>query len=64
MRLFQPTGIDVGVNSFLTSGYGGQTLESLALPGEGNPFDWITGFPVCSYVTASFTYHFRRVGLR
>jgi hypothetical protein len=56
--------VDVGVNFFLASGYGGQTLENLALPGEGNPFERITGFPLRSYVTASIRYHFRRAGLR
>ncbi|PYT21039.1 MAG: hypothetical protein DMG57_40060 [Acidobacteria bacterium] len=60
VRPFQSKGIDVGVNFFIASGYGGQTLETLSLPGEGEPFERITGFPLRSYVTASFTYHFRR----
>ena len=45
-------GIDIGVNFFLASGYGGQTLETLVLPGEGEPFERITGFPPRSSVTA------------
>jgi hypothetical protein len=60
IRPFESKGIDVGLNFFLASGYGGQTLETLALAGEGSPFERITGFPLKSYVTASFTYHFRR----
>src|ERR1035438_3893113 len=64
VRPFQNKGIDVGVNFFVASGYGGQTLETLALPGEGDPFERITGFPLRSYVTASFTYYFRRAGFR
>ena len=64
MRSFHSKGIDVGVNFFLASGYGGQTLETLAVGGEGTPFERITGFPLRSYVTASFTYHFRRAGFR
>ena len=60
MRPFASKGIDVGLNLYLVSGYGGQTLERLALPGEGDPFERITGFPLKSYVTASFTYHFRQ----
>ena len=60
VRPFQSKGIDLGVNFFIASGYGGQTLETLSLPGEGEPFERITGFPLRSYVTASFTYHFRR----
>ena len=54
LRPFERQGIDVGVNFLWASGYGGQTLESLALPGEGEPFERITGFPIRSYVTASF----------
>src|SRR5262249_25500693 len=60
IRPFQSKGIDVGLNFFIASGYGGQTLETLALPGEASPFKRITGLPLKSYVTASFTYHFRR----
>ncbi|MGI8743854.1 MAG: hypothetical protein ACR2NN_15025 [Bryobacteraceae bacterium] len=60
VRPFVSKGFDIGMNLFIASGYGGQTLESLALPGEGDPFERVTGFPLRSYVTASFTYHFRR----
>ncbi len=60
IRPFESKGIDVGVNFLIASGYGGQTLESLALPGEGSPFERITGIHLKSYATASFTYHFRR----
>jgi len=59
IRPFESTGIDIGVNFFIAGGYGGQTLETLALPGEGAPFERITGFPLKSYVTASLTYRFR-----
>ena len=60
VRPFESKGFDLGLNFSLASGYGGQTLENLALPGEGGPFERVTGFPLRSYVTASFTYHFRR----
>lgn len=60
IRPFPSKGFDIGVNTFIVSGYGGQTLETLALPGEGSPFERITGFPLKSYVSASFTYYFRR----
>jgi hypothetical protein len=59
IRPFESAGIDVGVNFFIASGYGGQTLETLALPGEGEPFERITGFPLRPYVTASLSYRFR-----
>ncbi len=64
LRPFPSKGIDVGLNIFIASGYGGQTVETLALPGEGNPFDRVTGFPLRSYVSASLTYHFRRSATR
>ena len=60
MRPFARQGFDVGLNFLIASGYGGQTLETLALPGETEAFERITGFRLKSYVTASFTYHFRR----
>ena len=60
IRPFESKGIDVGLNFFIATGYGGQTLETLALPGEALPFERITGLPRKSYVTASFTYHFRK----
>lgn len=60
IRPFASKGIDVGVNFLIAGGYGGQTLETLALPGEASPFERITGLPLKSYLTASFTYHFRR----
>ena len=60
MRRFDSRGLDVGLSLFLASGYGGQTVENLALPGEAAPFDRITGFPLKPYVTASLTYHFGR----
>jgi hypothetical protein len=59
VRPFESKGIDLGMNFLIARGYGGQTLETLALAGEGAPFERITGFPLRSYVTASFTYHFR-----
>jgi hypothetical protein len=60
VRPFESKGIEVGLNFLIARGYGGQTLETLALPGETVPFERITGYPLKSYVTASLTYHFRR----
>jgi hypothetical protein len=60
VRPFPSKGFDIGVNVFVASGYGGQTLETLACPGEATPFERITGFPLKSYVSASFTYYLRR----
>ena len=60
VRQFESKGIDLGLNLFIASGYGGQTVETLALPGEGEPFDRLTGFPLRSYITGSITYRLRR----
>ena len=60
VRPFPSRGFDIGINALIAAGYGGQTLETLSLPGEGSPFERITGFPLKSYVSASFTYYFRR----
>jgi|SRR5579859_412275 len=59
IRPFPRKGVDLGVNVFVAKGFGGQTLETLALPEEGSPFERITGFLLKSYVSVSFTYHFR-----
>ncbi len=59
VRRFEKKGIDAGLNFLIVSGYGGQTLEAIALPNESSPFERITGFPLRSYVAASFTYNFR-----
>ena len=64
LRPFASAGIDLGVNFLIASGYGGQTVETIALPGESEPFDRVTGFPLRSYVSVSATYHFRRSGTR
>jgi Carboxypeptidase regulatory-like domain len=60
VRPFPSRGFDIGINALIAAGYGGQTLETLSLPGEGSPYERITGFPLKSYVSASFTYYFRR----
>ncbi|MBI3940159.1 MAG: TonB-dependent receptor [Acidobacteria bacterium] len=62
LRSFENNGMDIGINFLLTQGYAGQTLETLALPGESGPFERIAGFPLKSYVTVSWTYRFGRAG--
>ncbi|HZQ24541.1 MAG TPA: TonB-dependent receptor [Terriglobales bacterium] len=59
-RPFEKLGIEAGLNFLLSSGYGGQTLETLALPGEAVPFERVTGLPLKSYVTASINFQLRR----
>ena len=60
-RSFAEGRLDAGVNFLVADGYTGQTVESLALPGEtGAPFSRIVGVPLKSYVSVSFAYHFGR----
>jgi hypothetical protein len=60
VRSFQGGKIQTGVHFQLASGYTGQTTEVLALPGEGEPFERVTGIYIPSYATASFSYRFGR----
>jgi hypothetical protein len=58
-RSFAEGRFDAGVNFLIAEGYTGQTVESLALPGQtGAPFSRIVGVPLKSYVSVSFAYHF------
>ena len=60
-RSFAEGRFDVAVNFLLAGGFTGQTVESLALPGETRgPFSRIVGVPLKSCVSASFAYHFGR----
>jgi hypothetical protein len=60
VRQFMRGKFDAGVHFQIASGYTGQTTEVLALPGEGDPFERVTGVYIPSYATASFVYHFGR----
>jgi hypothetical protein len=51
---------DAGVHFLLANGYTGQTLETLNLPGESNPFERIVGVGKASYAGLTLSYHFRR----
>jgi hypothetical protein len=58
IRSFPSKSMDLGLNFLIASGYGGQTLETLSLPGEGDAFERVAGFPLKSYATGSVTFHF------
>jgi Carboxypeptidase regulatory-like domain len=60
VRPFLSKGFDLGLNVFIANGYGGQTLETLAVEGQSEAINRVTGFALKSYVSTSFTYHFRR----
>jgi hypothetical protein len=59
VRSFLNRRMDLGVNFLIASGYTGQTTEILALPGDAAPFERVTGVALPSYVSLSYTYHFR-----
>ncbi|HLH16800.1 MAG TPA: TonB-dependent receptor [Bryobacteraceae bacterium] len=50
-----------GVQFLLAAGYTGQTTEVLALPGEGNPTERVTGVYLPSYASVSVSYRFGRM---
>jgi hypothetical protein len=57
-RPFLDGRLNAGVNFLLAKGYTGQTTGTLALPGEGDPFERIVGVRQRSYAALSFTYRF------
>lgn len=59
VRSFENKQMEVGVN-FLLRTVTGQTLETLALTGEEEPVQKITGFRLKSYVRLSWSYQFGR----
>ncbi|HMF78477.1 MAG TPA: hypothetical protein VK604_22655 [Bryobacteraceae bacterium] len=60
VRKFLNGKFDAGIQLQISSGYTGQTIEVLALPGEGEPSERVTGVYIPSYATVSFSYHFGR----
>lgn len=59
VRSFLQHRMDVGINFLIASGYTGQTTEVLAMDGQSGPFEQVAGVRLPSYVSASYTYHFR-----
>jgi len=55
LRTFQQGRMDLGVNFLIAKGYTGQTTEQL----EPSPLTSVVGVRLHSYVSASYTYHFR-----
>jgi hypothetical protein len=54
--------LDAGVHFQIASGYTGQTMEVLALPGEGEASERVAGVFIPSYASISFRYRFGRQG--
>ena len=59
-RSFRGGRFDSCVYFLSASGYTGQTLETLQLPGEAAPLEQIVGVRTASYAGVTFTYHFHR----
>ncbi len=60
VRGFMNGKMTAGVHFQIASGYTGQTTEVLALPGENEPFERVTGVYIPSYATVSLSYKFGR----
>jgi len=60
LRPFLENRMSIGANFLLASGYTGQTTETLTLPTDPFPFERIVGVPLKSYVSLSWTYHFKK----
>lgn len=54
--------LQAGINFLIARGYTGQTTEVLALPGEGQPFERVTGVYLASYASVSLSYRLGRLG--
>ena len=52
--------MSIAANFLIAKGYTGQTTEVLALPNDPAPFERVVGVPLKSYISASFTYYFRK----
>jgi hypothetical protein len=59
-RGFRDGLFDAGLHFLWATGYTGQTLETLRLPGEAATFEQIVGVRTASYAGVTLTYHFRR----
>jgi hypothetical protein len=58
LRPFGDGRASVGVNFLVPSGYTGQTLETLALPSDAEPFERVVGVPTKPFVALTVAYTF------
>jgi hypothetical protein len=59
LRPFADGRMSLAMNLFIGSGYTGQTTETFALVDESVPFERVVGVRLPSYISFSYTYHFR-----
>jgi hypothetical protein len=60
VRSFRDGQIDLAMNSLITRGFAGQTVETLHAAGDLAPVEQGVGVPLKSYVSLSWTYNFNR----
>jgi hypothetical protein len=60
LRTFLENRMSIGVNFLIASGYTGQTTETIQRQPNPCPIECVVGAPVKSYITASWTYYFRK----
>ncbi len=60
VRSFYKDRLEAGVHFQIAGGYTGQTTEVLALPGETEAFERVTGIYIPSYATVSLTWRLGR----
>ena len=60
LRPFLENRMSVAANFLIAKGYTGQTTEVLSYPPNTAPVEQVVGVPLKSYISASFTYYFKR----
>ncbi len=60
LRPFLEDRMSIAANFLIASGYTGQTTEVLSYPAGNLPSEQIVGVPLKSYISASWTYYFRK----
>ena len=60
LRPFLENRMSIAANFLIAKGYTGQTTETVAYPVDSAPVEQVVGVPLKSYVSASFTYYFKK----
>jgi len=60
LRPFLENRMSLAANFLIASGYTGQTTEVLSYPPNTLPSEQVVGVPLKSYVSASWTYYFKK----
>ena len=60
LRPFFDNRMSAGVDFLIASGYTGQTLETIPFQPDPCPLECIVGVPLKSYLSASWTYYFKK----